>query len=81
MDGSLILAQTIGPNLFEDDEMILAEATRVRKYNLEEHEDKRQRVQVEEVPLNSRKKRPQSGLMQRILTFLFKNAKGTGKKA
>jgi hypothetical protein len=79
MDGSLILVQTVGTNLFEDDQLVLSEATRVRRYPLE-HLDKKRRVEVEAGPLHYWRKSPLSGLMQRILCFLFRRAHSTGKK-
>ena len=74
------MVQTIGNNLFEDDELILSEAARVRRYPLE-HLDKKRRVEVEVGPLHTNRKLQLSGLMQRILSFLFRRANITGKKA
>ena len=81
MDGSLILVQTIGQNLFQDDELVLAEATRVRRYGQETHQDKRRRINAEIRPHIQRSKTPLSGLMQRILTYLYNRARDKGKKA
>lgn len=58
---------------------MLSEATKVRSYNFDEHKDKKRRVESDQ--LHTWRKMPLSGLMQRILTFLFKRAKNTGKKA
>ena len=68
--------------MFEDDELVLAEATRVRNYVPEIHKGKKRRVESGgEADVNTWRRKCFSSLMQKILSFLYRKAKSTGKQA